>query len=193
MRLGARVDDAAAVAAVDTAARLGALARRRERRQVGEHAAARERPPGGRVADQVADPAQRLPLHQVGGGGAGRQVDVVRAGQRVSQDAQFEARRADVAEEARPRVGQALVQDLGHLVERGVRADAGRRQPLVEQGADVLRDRGLVRPGAVESAPRLEDEREAVLQRLGAGLAEGERRVVHACIIADLSWCERRA
>ena len=51
----------------------------------------------------------------------------------------------------------------------------------------------VLRIDVVEAAPRFEDEREAMLERLGAGLAESEGDIFHPRIIADLSWSPERA
>src|SRR5205823_7275243 len=64
-------------------------------------------------------------------------------------------------------------------VQRRVRAHALLREVLGDEGADAVGDRRLVRAGAVESAPRVEDQGKAVLERLGTCLAERERSAVH--------------
>ena len=81
----------------------GALAGGRERGHVGDRAAARDGAGAAGEADELADPAQHLALDRRRRAAVGREVDVEAGRERVGDDADLEARRADEGEVARPR------------------------------------------------------------------------------------------
>ena len=90
----------------------------------------------------------------------------------VGQDRGLEARGADVPEETGPGLGQALVEHPLGGVESGADPDAGLRQSTLQQAQRLERDRRLVRTRVVERPPRISQERDAVVERLGALVAQ---------------------
>ncbi len=141
-------------------ARHGALAGGRERGHVGDRAAARDRAGPAGEADELADPAQHLALDRRRGAAVGREVDVEGGGERVRDDADLQARRADEGEVARPRGRDRLVehplrvpQRLGggrrRLGQRRGRAGAARRRR--DPAARAARGRSSARRRAMIS------------------------------------------
>jgi hypothetical protein len=148
------------------------LSCRRDRRQVADRAAARERAVRRRVPDELGDPADRLMLHHRGGAGVDGQIDVVRLCQQIPDRPDLEARRPDEREVPRPGLGDRLVQDPRCIVERLVDGNRVLRKGAPDQLAYALVQRGLLWTEPVERPPRLRDQLRRMLQRLLARRVE---------------------
>ncbi len=143
------------------------FAGRGERGQVRDRPARREQPAGVVVeADELADPADRLRLEQIGGAGAVRDVDVVRGHQRVGEHPDLESRGTDIGEPPRPRLRERPVENVGGGVERFPRVGRRGGQRAAEQLVGVLVGERLARTGMVEAPPRLGDQLGGVLEHL---------------------------
>ena len=75
-------------------------------------------PAAGGIADQLADPSHRLLLDLRGRSGVHRQIGIEARCQRVADHADLEPRRADEREVPRARLGDALVQDPGGILQQ---------------------------------------------------------------------------
>ena len=176
MRLRGAIQRHLAVArAVVADARERALAGRGQRGQVGDGAAGREQAACVVVeADELADPPDRLRLEQVGGAGAVRDVDVMRGHQCVGEDADLEARGADVREPSWARLGERAVEDVGGCVQRFVGVGRCARERATQQLAGAVVGERLARPGVIEALPGLGDQFGGMLEHaLAVGKREG--------------------
>ncbi len=180
VRVGARVDGRSrvrepAVAALRERPRAGS----HQPGQVALHAAAGEGAAVDREPDELAHPPQCLALHDVRRGRLCGEVRVVRVRQRLREHRGLETRRPDVAEVARTRVREALVEDLRRRVERRAYADPFARKRCVRDLQGCGADRRLSRTRLVEAVPRVAHEPETVLERLRPLVAEVARQPCH--------------
>ena len=152
------------------------LPRRRQRGHVRDRPAAGEGAGRRRVADELAHPAHRLVLDLRGRAGPHREIDVEARRQEVAEDADLETRRAHEREEARPGLGDRLVEQLRRVVERGEDARPLLGERRTQEGVEAAVEVRLARAGTVEAAPCPRHDRRRPLERLLARRVEAERR-----------------
>ena len=131
------------------------LARRGQRRHVRDGAAARERAGRDGIAERLAEPLERLALHEVGRARDDREVDVVAGRQRVAEHRDLEPGRRHEREVARPGLSDRVVEHHGRLVERlqhGRRPERDRRR---QRRRAAARPRAAARAAHDRSCPRL--------------------------------------
>ena len=172
--LGAHIERAATVQPGATTARQRPLARDGERSEIGNHASTRHHTTDATEPDELTDPADGLLLDHGRCRREGGEVDVVRSGQRLGEDTDLQPGRTDVAEEPRPRLREALIEEALRFPESRQSTHACLRQRLGEH-VECLGARGrLARTRRVEALPRFTDEGEGEFERGKALVAQGQ-------------------
>ena len=135
-------------------------------------------PPAPRIPDELADPAKRLAFDFGGRSRVAGEIDVEARRQRIGENADLEARRADEREVARSGLCDRLVEDARRVVER---VEGGRglvRQRRREQARGRVRRAGA-RPAGIgrnSATPRRSARPPARRPPRGARRARGPSR-----------------